>query len=120
MQDTQITDAREREAIESVPTGLFIGGEWVTTAATLPVVDPSTGTVLTEVADATPQEASAALDAAAEAQASWAATAPRERSEILTRAFDLLMAERDRLALIMTLEMGKPLAEAKGEVAYAA
>ncbi len=122
MQDTQSapTDAREREAIESVPTGLFIGGEWVTTKATLPVDDPSTGEVLTHVADADPDEAAAALDAAVEAQSSWAATAPRERSEILSRAYDLLMEERDRLALIMTLEMGKPLAEAKGEVAYAA
>lgn len=122
MQDTQTapTDAREREAIDSVPTGLFIGGEWVKTKATLPVEDPSTGRVLTEIADATPEEASAALDAAAEAQSSWGATAPRERSEILSRAYDLLMEERDRLALIMTLEMGKPLAEAKGEVAYAA
>lgn len=122
MQDTQSapTDAQEREAIDSVPTGLFIGGEWVTTKATLPVEDPSTGRVLTEIADATPEEAARALDAAAEAQSSWGATAPRERSEILARAYDLLLEERDRLALIMTLEMGKPLAEAKGEVAYAA
>ncbi|WP_338749032.1 NAD-dependent succinate-semialdehyde dehydrogenase [Janibacter alittae] len=120
MQDTQITQDREREAIESVPTGLFIGGEWRPTAATLPVIDPSTGTVLCEIADATPQEASAALDAAVEAQPGWAASAPRERSEILTRAYDLLIEESERLALIMTLEMGKPLAEARGEVTYAA
>ncbi|WP_435201056.1 NAD-dependent succinate-semialdehyde dehydrogenase [Janibacter sp. GS2] len=116
----QMNDTREREVIESVPTGLFIGGAWVTTNATMPVDDPSTGRVLTEVADADPDEAAAALDAAVAAQPAWAATAPRERSEILSRAYALLMEERDRLALIMTLEMGKPLAEAKGEVAYAA
>ncbi len=113
-------NARENEAIASVPTGLFIGGRWVQTARTLPVEDPSTGQVLTEVADADPDEAKGALDAAAAAQADWARTAPRERSEILTRAYNLLVEETDRLALIMTLEMGKPLAEAKGEVAYAA
>lgn len=117
---TQITDAREREVIDSVPSGLFIGGRWVPTRATMPVEDPSTGRVLTQVADADPDEAAAALDAAAAAQPAWAATPPRQRSEILTRAYTLLLEETDRLALIMTLEMGKPLAEAKGEVAYAA
>ena len=113
-------NARENDAIASVPTQLFIGGEWVDTAKTLPVEDPSTGEVLVEIADANPEEAMRALDAAAVAQADWAKTAPRERSEILSRAYDLLMAEQDRLALIMTLEMGKPLPEAKGEIAYAA
>ncbi|KRE39238.1 NAD-dependent succinate-semialdehyde dehydrogenase [Janibacter sp. Soil728] len=117
---TGVTREQEREAIASVPTGLFIGGEWRTTAATMPVVDPSTGQPLCEIADATPDEAAAALDAAAAAQADWARTPPRERSEILTRARDLMLADVDRLALIMTLEMGKPLAEAKGEIAYAA
>ena len=117
---TGVTREQEREAIASVPTGLFIGGEWRTTAATMPVVDPSTGQPLCEIADADPDEAAAALDAAAAAQADWARTPPRERSEILTRARDLMLADVDRLALIMTLEMGKPLAEAKGEIAYAA
>ncbi|WP_114202078.1 NAD-dependent succinate-semialdehyde dehydrogenase [Janibacter anophelis] len=116
----EVTQEQEREAIASVPTGLFIAGEWRTTRATMSVVDPSTGQPLCEIADADPDEAAAALDAAAEAQAEWAATAPRERSEILTRARDLMLADVDRLALIMTLEMGKPLAEAKGEIAYAA
>ncbi len=120
MSQSQITQEREREVIESVPTGLFIGGTWTSTAATMAVEDPSTGQVLTEVADATPDEAAAALDAAVEAQPAWAATAPRERSEILARAYALLMEEQERLALIMTLEMGKPLAEARGEIAYAA
>ncbi|MGN7247653.1 NAD-dependent succinate-semialdehyde dehydrogenase [Janibacter anophelis] len=116
----EVTQEQEREAIASVPTGLFIAGEWRTTRATMSVVDPSTGQPLCEIADADPDEAAAALDAAADAQAEWAATAPRERSEILTRARDLMLADVDRLALIMTLEMGKPLAEAKGEIAYAA
>ena len=111
---------QETEAIASVPTGLFIGGQWRTTARTMPVTDPSTGEVLCEVADASPEEAAAALDAAHAAQPAWATTAPRERSEILTRAHNLLLEEADRLALIMTLEMGKPLTEARGEVTYAA
>ena len=111
---------RESAAIASVPTGLYAGGRWSTTARTMPVHDPSTSEVLTEVADAGPEEAAATLDAAAAAQAGWAATPPRERSEILARAYRLMVEETERLALIMTLEMGKPLAEARGEVAYAA
>ncbi|GGC67627.1 NAD-dependent succinate-semialdehyde dehydrogenase [Hoyosella rhizosphaerae] len=114
------TAQEERDAIASVPTGLFIGGKFVTTERTMAVTDPSTGETLCHVADANPDEAMAALDAAAQAQPSFAKIPPRERSEMLRRAYELLMAEQDRLALIMTLEMGKPLAEAKGEVAYAA
>ncbi len=105
-----------------MPTGLFIGGQWAPAenGRTLPVEDPSTGKTLTEVADASPADGMRALDAAAKAQASWAAVAPRERSEILRRAYELLMERQDDLALLMTLEMGKPLAEARGEIAYAA
>ncbi|MBD8506059.1 NAD-dependent succinate-semialdehyde dehydrogenase [Hoyosella sp. G463] len=114
------TPQDERDAIASVPTGLFIGGEFVETKRTMAVTDPSTGATLCEVADASPDEAMAALDAAEKAQPGLAAMPPRERSEILRRAYDILMAEQERLALIMTLEMGKPLAEAKGEIAYAA
>ncbi|MGC5616742.1 NAD-dependent succinate-semialdehyde dehydrogenase [Georgenia sp. Z1491] len=111
---------QEKEAIATVPSGLFIGGRWTPAARTMPVEDPSTGEVLCEVADADPAEAMTALDAAAAAQPAWAATPPRERSEILTRAHGLLVEETERLALIMTLEMGKPLAESRGEIAYAA
>ncbi len=111
---------QESDAIASVPTDLFIGGRWTKAARTMPVEDPSTGRVLCEVADATPEEAMAALDAAASAQAAWAATPPRERSDVLARAYRLILDETDRLALIMTLEMGKPLAESRGEVTYAA
>lgn len=112
--------AAERAAIDTVPTGLFIGGRWRSAAATMPVLDPATGQRLCSVADAAPGDGLAALDAAAAAQASWARTAPRERSEILMRAHRLLLDDTDRLALIATLEMGKPLAEARGEIAYAA
>ncbi|HLT83089.1 MAG TPA: NAD-dependent succinate-semialdehyde dehydrogenase, partial [Phototrophicaceae bacterium] len=111
---------QETDAIASVPTGLFVGGRWTQARRTMPVEDPSTGEVLCEVADADPEEAVAALDAAVAAQASWAATPPRERSEVLARAYALLLEERERLALVMTLEMGKPLAESRGEVTYAA
>lgn len=111
---------RERAYISSVRTDLFIGGAWVPAARDMPVEDPSTGAELCRVADASPQEAMAALDAACDAQAAWARTAPRERSEMLRRAYEALIADTERLAWIMTLEMGKPLPEARGEVAYAA
>lgn len=112
--------AAEHAAIDSVPKDLFIGGQWRTTAATMPVLDPATGEQLCTVADAAPEDGMAALDAAAAAQAAWARTPPRERSDILMRAHRLLLDEADRLALVATLEMGKPLAEARGEIVYAA
>ena len=83
-------------------------------------MDPSTGRDLCAVADASPADGRAALDAAVAAQPAWAATPPRERADMLSRAFDLLHERIDDLALLMTLEMGKPLAEARGEIAYAA
>ena len=114
--------ARESAVVEAVPAGLLVAGEWVdaTGGRRLDVHDPSTGDVLTAVADASPADGVAALDAAVAAQPAWAATAPRERGEILRRAFDLLHERIDDLALLMTLEMGKPLAESRGEIAYAA
>jgi succinate-semialdehyde dehydrogenase/glutarate-semialdehyde dehydrogenase len=113
--------ARERAVVESAPAQLFIGGEWRDAAggATLEVEDPSTGEVLGSVADATAQDAGAALDACVAVQAQWAAHPPRERGEILRRAWELLTQRADDLALLMTLEMGKPLAESKAEIAYA-
>ncbi|MFI5779873.1 NAD-dependent succinate-semialdehyde dehydrogenase [Nocardia sp. NPDC051570] len=86
----------------------------------MPVHDPATGQLLCHVADAGPEDGLAALSAAAEAQRDWARTPPRERGDILMRAYRHLLADLDRLALIATLEMGKPLAEARGEIAYAA
>ncbi len=108
--------------LADVPRQLFIGGGWrnATGGATLPVEDPATGETLCEVADASVADGAAALDAAVAAQAEWAATPPQTRSEILYRAFELMQQRSDDLALLMTLEMGKSLAEAKGEVAYAA
>ncbi len=110
----------EQALLDSIPTGLFIGGEWIDgeTGATFDVHDPSTGAVIRTIADATPADGIRALDAAVAAQDAWAATAPRTRSEILRRAFDLVQEHKEDLALLMTLEMGKPLAEARGEVVY--
>ncbi|MBF6065297.1 NAD-dependent succinate-semialdehyde dehydrogenase [Nocardia terpenica] len=113
-------DRAEQAAVDSVPSGLYIGGRWRETAATMPVHDPATGRVLRAVADATPEDGLAALTAAADAQRDWARTPPRTRSEILMRAHRMLLDDTERLALIATLEMGKPLAEARGEIAYAA
>jgi succinate-semialdehyde dehydrogenase / glutarate-semialdehyde dehydrogenase len=112
----------ETRVLAQVPTGLFIGGSWrpAKSGATLPVDDPATGQVLTEVADASVEDGMDALAAAADAQPAFAAMAPRERGEILRRAFELITERIDDLALLMTLEMGKPLAESKGEITYAA
>jgi succinate-semialdehyde dehydrogenase/glutarate-semialdehyde dehydrogenase len=117
-----MTVAEERAALERVPSELYIGGEWraASGAGTLVVEDPSTGEPLVEVADATPEDALDALGAAADAQAAWAATAPRERGEILRRAYELLLERVDELALVMTLEMGKALGESRAEILYAA
>jgi succinate-semialdehyde dehydrogenase/glutarate-semialdehyde dehydrogenase len=113
---------RERAVLGGVRTDLFISGSWraATGDGTLKVDDPATGEVLTEVADATVEDGRAALDAAVAAQADWAATAPRDRGEILRRAFETITSRADDLALLMTLEMGKPVKESKAEIAYAA
>jgi succinate-semialdehyde dehydrogenase/glutarate-semialdehyde dehydrogenase len=115
------TATQEQSAVDSVPTQLFIGGEWrdASGGATLDVEDPSTGETITAVADATPDDAKAALDACVAVQGEWAKHPPRERGEILRRAFELITERADDLALVMTLEMGKPLAESKAEIAYA-
>jgi succinate-semialdehyde dehydrogenase / glutarate-semialdehyde dehydrogenase len=117
-----ITATQEQAALEAVPNQLFIGGGWRDAGggATLAVEDPATGESLVEVADATPDDAVAALGACVAAQAEWAAHPPRERGEILRRAFEQLTARADELALVMTLEMGKPIAESKAEITYAA
>ncbi len=118
-----MTDRSSEQAVlEGVPTELYIGGRWraASGSGTLPVEDPSTGQTLIEVADAQPADALDALTSAAEHQAEWAAHPPRERGEILRRAYEALTARREELALLMTLEMGKALAESRAEVAYAA
>ncbi|MEU3486398.1 NAD-dependent succinate-semialdehyde dehydrogenase [Streptomyces massasporeus] len=108
--------------VRDVPKQLFIGGGWhsAESGRTLSVDNPATGEELCRVADASPADGQRAVDAAVAAQAAWAATAPRVRSEILRRAYDIIIARTEDLALLMTLEMGKPLAEARAEVAYGA
>jgi succinate-semialdehyde dehydrogenase/glutarate-semialdehyde dehydrogenase len=115
-------NAQEQQTVDSVPKQLLIGGEWRDGGGggTLAVEDPSTGEALCEIADATPEDATAALDAAVEAQPGWAATPPAERGEILWRAFEALGEHVDELATLMTLEMGKAVAESKAEITYAA
>ncbi len=113
---------REQTVLEQVPTNLYIRGEWraASGSGTLPVEDPSTGETLVEVADGQPEDALGALAAASEKQAEWAAHPPRERGEILRRAYELVTERADELALIMTLEMGKAVAESRAEILYAA
>src|SRR5690606_8717813 len=108
--------------IQKLNTGLFINGQWrdAEGGRTLEVRNPATGGVITTIADGSEADAIDAINAARDAQADWAATAPRERAEILRRAFELLTERADDIATVMTAEMGKPLAEAKGEVAYGA
>jgi succinate-semialdehyde dehydrogenase/glutarate-semialdehyde dehydrogenase len=114
--------ASERAVLERVPTRLFIGGQWRAAQAggTLSVEDPATGKPLVDVADGQVRDAMAALAAAADAQGEWAVQPPRERGEILRRAYEAIVAQTDDLALLMTLEMGKALAESRAEIGYAA
>ena len=116
-----ITAREEQRVVDQAPKQLFIGGQWCDGAkGTLAVEDPATGASLCEVADASVEDAKAALDAAVEAGADWSRHPPRERGEILRRAFETVVERADELALLMTLEMGKPLKEAKAEIAYGA
>jgi succinate-semialdehyde dehydrogenase / glutarate-semialdehyde dehydrogenase len=114
--------ADERAVLEQVPTDLYIAGDWraATGGGTLAVEDPATTETLVEVADAEEQDALAALAAAADAQADWAVHPPRERGEILRRAYEAIVAQTEDLALLMTLEMGKSIAESRAEIGYAA
>jgi succinate-semialdehyde dehydrogenase/glutarate-semialdehyde dehydrogenase len=116
------TDSHELAVIDAVPKELFIAGEWRPSAsgATFAVEDPATGESLCEVADGDATDALAALDAAASNQEAWAAHPPRERGEVLRRTYELLTERIDDLALLMTLEMGKPLDDSRAEIKYAA
>lgn len=109
-----------RRALYAVPKKLLIGGNWVDGPGQTAVENPATGETIAEVVDADGSAARAAMDAAADAAASWAATDPRERGEILRRAYELLHERAELFALVMTLEMGKPLAQSRGEVTYGA
>ncbi|WP_249009555.1 NAD-dependent succinate-semialdehyde dehydrogenase [Conexibacter sp. DBS9H8] len=118
---TTTLSPHERATVDAAPHQLLIGGRWVDGGGgTLAVEDPSTGETIAEVADASPDDARAALDAAVAAGADWARTPPRERGEILRASFESVVARADELALLMTLEMGKPVSESKSEILYAA
>ncbi|WP_163168005.1 NAD-dependent succinate-semialdehyde dehydrogenase [Arthrobacter sp. Alg241-R88] len=116
------TSQQARDIIAKVSTGVLIDGTWTESAsgARFNVINPATEEVIATVADGGPEDAQRAIAAAGRVQKEWAQTPPRTRSEILRRAYDLVMERQEELALVMTTEMGKPLAEARGEVAYAA
>ena len=118
---TTITDSKEQAVLDQVPKQLYIAGQWRDGAkGTLPVEDPSTGETLCEVADASVDDAREALDAAVQAGPGFSELAPRERGEILRRAFETITERADELALLMTLEMGKPVKESMAEITYGA
>jgi succinate-semialdehyde dehydrogenase/glutarate-semialdehyde dehydrogenase len=111
-----------RQALALAPKGPLIGGVWLPqgTASELTVTNPATGEVLAQVAAAGPEEAIRALDAACAAAPTWAAAPPRRRSDVLRQAFELITRRAEAFAALITLEMGKPLADALGEVRYGA
>ncbi|HWD74046.1 MAG TPA: NAD-dependent succinate-semialdehyde dehydrogenase [Solirubrobacteraceae bacterium] len=116
-----ITASQEHQVVDHVPKQLYIAGEWRDgVKGTISVEDPSTGEALCEVADASVDDARAALDAAVAAGPDFAAMPPRERGEILRRAFETIIERKDELAVLMTLEMGKPVKESLAEITYAA
>ncbi|MFY9735448.1 MAG: NAD-dependent succinate-semialdehyde dehydrogenase [Rhodoplanes sp.] len=108
--------------LAGVPTDLWIGGAWrkASDQSRFDVIDPATENVITSVASASVDDAKAAIDAASAAFPGWAAKKPRERGEILRKAYELIMAQAERLARLITLENGKALSDSRGEVAYAA
>jgi succinate-semialdehyde dehydrogenase/glutarate-semialdehyde dehydrogenase len=110
------------DLIPDLPLDLFVGGAArpASDGGRFDVVDPATGQVLTSVADGTMDDAISAVDAAAAAGGAWAATAPRDRAEVLRRAFELMTARSDEIAHLISLENGKALVDARGETAYAA
>ncbi len=117
-----VSAQRTTQTLADAETQLFVNGEFVDAdgGATFDVVNPATEEVLCQVADGSPADGMRALESAAAAQADYAATTGLQRHGILLRAFELMMERKDDLALLMTLEMGKPLAESAGEIAYAA
>jgi succinate-semialdehyde dehydrogenase/glutarate-semialdehyde dehydrogenase len=116
-------DGRDwKQLVQRVPTGLYIDGSWRESAdaSTIAVENPATGEILAQISSATEEDGTAALDAAEAASSDWARTPARERGELLRRAFDLLGERADYFATLITLEMGKPLGQARGEVTYGA
>src|SRR3954454_12186564 len=108
--------------LANVPTDLWIGGQWhkASDGKRFDVIDPATEDPVASVASATVEDAKAAVDAAGAAFPGWAAKKPRERGEILRKAFELIMRDAERLAKLITIENGKALSDSRGEVAYAA
>ncbi len=108
--------------LANVPTQLFLGGEWrdASDGGTFEVDNPATGEVIATVASATVADGKKALDAAEKAFPGWAAVKPRERGEVLRKAFELIMAEKEELARLITMENGKALPDSRAEIAYAA
>lgn len=106
--------------IDKVHTGLYINGQWrdAEGGKTLDVYNPATGKVIAKIADGSEKDALEAIQVAGDTQKEWAATAPRDRAEILRRAFEIMIDRKDEIAAVMTSEMGKSFAEAQGEVAY--
>jgi succinate-semialdehyde dehydrogenase/glutarate-semialdehyde dehydrogenase len=108
--------------LANVPTDLWIGGKWRKSSdgERFDVIDPATENTIASVASASVDDAQAAVDAAGDAFAAWAAKKPRERGEILRKAYELIMRDQERLAKLITIENGKALSDSRGEVAYAA
>src|SRR6202035_2798393 len=108
--------------LANVPTDLWIGGQWCKSSdgGRFDVIDPATENKVASVANATVEDAQAALDAAQAAFPGWAKKKPRERAEILRKSYDLIMRDAERLAKLITIENGKALSDSRGEVAYAA
>ena len=108
--------------LAGVSTDLYIDGKWrpASDGARLDVVDPATESVIASVASASVEDANAGVDAAASALADWGARKPRERGEILRKAFELIVADSERFARLITVENGKSLADSRGEIGYAA
>jgi succinate-semialdehyde dehydrogenase/glutarate-semialdehyde dehydrogenase len=117
-----VSAADEKRVLDLVPDQLLIAGKWQSASdgATFEVTDPATGKVLKKISDASYQDGQLAMSAAHEAQEGWGRTAPRVRAEILRAAFEKVTQMSDDFATLMSMEMGKPFAEAKGEVAYGA
>jgi succinate-semialdehyde dehydrogenase/glutarate-semialdehyde dehydrogenase len=114
------TATKTHSVVDAVPKQLYIDGVWRDgSEGTLPVEDPATGETIAEVADASPADALEALTAAHETQKEWQNTPPRDRGEILRRAYEVMTERADDLALLMTLEMGKSIVESKAEITYA-
>jgi len=109
-----------RQALGGAEYGHFIGGAWHKTGRTFPVTNPATGDLLAEIPDAGAEETRAAIEAASAALPAWSNTPAPQRADLLRRLAALMLEQRERLATIMTLEQGKPLSEARGEITYAA